>query len=113
MTIETLRIEYPTGYLYINVESFFPCTVQKANKVLRLALRYCSDEHLDDLHETLKLKGKRLLTKEKELEERRLQAPIRSTERKDVSIQIKRIKRERAMLERNAIDLDIMRRKAK
>ena len=113
MIIETFRIEHPTGYLHINVDGFFPCTVRKENKVFRLACRYCSDAHLDDLRETLQEKDKRLLAKEAELEDRRVLAPSRSEEWRDALIQIKRTKRERALLERNIIDLDIMRRKRK
>ena len=113
MTIDILRIDHPTGYLHINVGGFFPCTVRKANKVFRLACRFCSNELLDDFRETLQQQAKRLEIKEAELEDRRVLAPSRSEEWKDALIQIKRTKRERAQLERNIVDLDIMRRKAK
>ena len=104
MIIETFRIDHPTGYLHLYVEQFFPCPVKKANKVFRLACCYCSDEHLEDLLETLRDRAKRLEAKETELEDRRVLAPSRSEEYKDATIQINRAKRERAQLERNIRD---------
>ena len=33
---ETFRITHPTGYLELNTENFFPCTVEKGKRVIRL-----------------------------------------------------------------------------
>ena len=109
MTIDILRIDHPTGYLHISIDRFFPCPVRKASKIFRLACLYCSDEHLEDLRETLQLQAKRLEEKEGELKDRLVLAPSRSEEHKDATIQINRIKRERAQLERNIRELDIRR----
>ena len=109
MTIDTLRIDHPTGYLYISVDRFFPCPVRKASKLFQLACLYCSKEHLDDFRETLRLQAKRLEEKECELKDRLVLAPSHSEEYKDATIQINRVKRERAQLERNIRELDIRR----
>lgn len=37
-----LKINYPTGYIELNLERFFPCPQAKAKKVFRLIHRYCS-----------------------------------------------------------------------
>lgn len=109
MTIDILRIDHPTGYLHFNVDRFFPCPVEKARKIFRLACLYCSDEHLDDFRETLQLRVKRTEEKERELKDRLVLAPSHSEEYKDATIQINRVKRERAQLERNIRELDIRR----
>ena len=109
MTIDILRIDHPTGYLHISADRFFPCPVKKASKLFRLACLYCSDEHLEDFRETLQLKAKHLEEKERELKDRLVLAPSHSEEYKDATIQLNRIKRERAQLERNLKELDIRR----
>lgn len=42
-----LRIEYPTGYMELNMEAAFPATLDRARKIFRLVHRYCSeaDQH--------------------------------------------------------------------
>jgi len=37
-----LKINYPTGYIELNLERFFPCPQTKAKKVFRLIHRYCT-----------------------------------------------------------------------
>ena len=37
-----LKINYPTGYIELNLERFFPCPQSKAKKVFRLIHRYCT-----------------------------------------------------------------------
>ncbi|WP_040210796.1 hypothetical protein [Clostridium polynesiense] len=46
-----LRISYPTGYMEINLEHFFPCTLDKAKKVFSLIYRYSSER---DKHKLMK-----------------------------------------------------------
>lgn len=38
-----LKIIYPTGYMELNLDYFFPCTLDKARKVFSLIHRYSSD----------------------------------------------------------------------
>ena len=42
--MERLRIEYGTGYMELNIETFFPCKMPAARKAARLINSYCSDE---------------------------------------------------------------------
>lgn len=42
--MERIFIQHNTGYLDINIEAFFPCTVQKAKKVFALINRFCPYE---------------------------------------------------------------------
>ena len=37
---KVLHIEYPTGYMNIRMEAFFPCTVKRADKLFRMVRRY-------------------------------------------------------------------------
>ena len=42
--MERLRIEYRTGYMELNIETFFPCKMPAARKAARLINSYCTDE---------------------------------------------------------------------
>lgn len=37
-----LHIQYPTGYMDLKMDAFFPCTVERARKVFKLICLYCS-----------------------------------------------------------------------
>lgn len=54
--MEFLRIEWHRtfdepgeGYMEICSDKFFPCTTEKANKIFKLAGRWCSDETISEL----------------------------------------------------------------
>lgn len=42
--MERIRIDHDSGYLDLNIEAFFPCTIQKARKVFPLINRFCPYE---------------------------------------------------------------------
>lgn len=42
--MERLRIEYGTGYMELNIETFFPCRMPAMRKAARLINSYCTDE---------------------------------------------------------------------
>lgn len=42
--MERIRIDHDSGYLDLNIEAFFPCTIQKARKVFPLINRFCPHE---------------------------------------------------------------------
>ena len=44
-----LKIKYPTGYMELNLDYFFPCTLDKARKVFSLMHRYSSERDKDRL----------------------------------------------------------------
>lgn len=46
---KTLHIGYPTGYMDIRLEKFFPCTMDKARKLFRLVRQYCPPEEKEKL----------------------------------------------------------------
>lgn len=52
--METLRIEYGTGYMELIVKRFFPCPIQKMRKIARLINEHCSDKTRADLLSSLR-----------------------------------------------------------
>lgn len=38
------NIVHPTGWIELNIENFFPCTLTKARKIFSLINRYSSEE---------------------------------------------------------------------
>lgn len=46
---EKLRIIYPTGYIELNLNYFFPCPLNKARKVFSLIHQYSSEADKDRL----------------------------------------------------------------
>lgn len=53
-----LHIQYPTGYMDLKMDAFFPCTVDRARKVFKLICMYCSKSDKDRLLRFLKNKEK-------------------------------------------------------
>jgi hypothetical protein len=54
--MEVLRIEWhrtfdehDEGYMELILDKFFPCTIEKANKIFKLVGRWCSDETIAEL----------------------------------------------------------------
>ena len=47
--IKELKIEYPTGSMEIDLERFFPCSVDKAKKVFSLIYKYSSKKDKEAL----------------------------------------------------------------
>lgn len=39
-----LRIQYPTGYMELNMEALFPATLERAKKLFQLIHRYCTED---------------------------------------------------------------------
>ena len=52
--INTLIVKYPTGYMELKMDRFFPCTVNKANKLFGLFSKYASKEDKNRLITYLK-----------------------------------------------------------
>ena len=55
---ECFRITHPTGYLELNTEKFFPCTVEKGKKVFKLVREHCSEAQKQELLALLLRKAK-------------------------------------------------------
>lgn len=47
--LKKLKIVYPTGYLELNLDYFFPCTLEKARKVFSLIYKYSPEADKDRL----------------------------------------------------------------
>jgi hypothetical protein len=61
-----LKIVYPTGYMELNLEGFFPCPLDKAGKVFSLIYRYSSESDKDRLLAFLRRLEKRYFTQMQE-----------------------------------------------
>lgn len=53
-----LHIQYPSGYMDLKMDAFFPCTVDRARKVFKLVSQYCPKSDKDRLLRFLKNKEK-------------------------------------------------------
>lgn len=53
-----LHIQYPTGYMDLRLDAFFPCTVDRAKKVFKLICQYCPQVDKDRLLHFLREKAK-------------------------------------------------------
>lgn len=47
--VESFQVDHPSGYVRINPDTFFPCTMEKARKLFRLVHRYCSRSQQEEL----------------------------------------------------------------
>lgn len=73
MTNGVFRIEYPTGYMELNVREFFAnANKKRMTKVLKLAKQYCSDIRREELISTMRSEVDRLNEVVKKLESLRL-----------------------------------------
>lgn len=54
-----LHIQYPTGYMDLKMDAFFPCTVDLARKIFRLICQYCPQEEKEKLLRFLQEKERR------------------------------------------------------
>lgn len=52
--MDTLRIDYDSGHMELNVEAFFPCIQQKEKIIFSLIGRWCSEEAKAELLGILK-----------------------------------------------------------
>lgn len=48
-SMNILRIEYPSGYIQIKLDNFFPCTLDKARRICSLVNQYSSESDKDRL----------------------------------------------------------------
>lgn len=55
--MEKLKITHSTGFLELNVDSFFPCTNDKAKKVFKLMQRWSEPEIIEELKVCLQEKA--------------------------------------------------------
>ncbi len=98
---ETFRITHPTGYLELNTENFFPCTVEKGKRVFRLVREHCSEEQKKELLAILLRKAKSYADKALELDRRLDDATLNEKDYADSFSQLKNVKRQHERITRN------------
>ena len=97
---KALHIEYPTGYMNIRMDVFFPCTVKRADKLFRIVRRYCTPSDKDRLLEVLRSLEKKYTDKER-FYSIQVQTTTEEIDRKCNAIQQNEAKRRLAGIQRN------------
>ena len=97
---KVLHIEYPTGYMNIRMDVFFPCTVKRADKLFRIVRRYCTPSDKDRLLEVLRSLEKKYTDKER-FYSIQVQTTTEEIDRKCNAIQQNEAKRRLAGIQRN------------
>lgn len=95
-----LKINYPTGYIELNLERFFPCPQVKAKKVFRLIHCYCTQADKTRLLEFMTRRVTYFENRENECMKNAASAD-RAYEYKYYMAQAKEAVRQREMLQRN------------
>ena len=97
---KVLHIEYPTGYMNIRMDVFFPCTVKRADKLFRIVRRYCTPDDKARLLESLRCLEKKYTDKER-FYSIQVQTTTEEIDRKCNAIQRNEAKRRLAGIQRN------------
>ncbi len=58
--MESLRIEWKTGYMVLNVRAFFPTTDKQSRKIAKLINQYCPKETVEELIQELRSMAEKL-----------------------------------------------------
>ena len=99
------HISYPTGYMDLRLDAFFPCTVVKARKISRLVRNHCSQEQKTDLIAYLVQRAKSLEEQAVELDRRLDACHTDRTEYERVLTDLKETVRKHSQLTRNVRDI--------
>lgn len=97
---KVLHIEYPTGYMNIRMDVFFPCTVKRADKLFRIVRRYCTPADKARLLESLRSLEKKYADKER-FYSMQVQTTTEEIDRKCNAIQQNEAKRRLVGIQRN------------
>lgn len=97
---KVLHIEYPTGYMNIRMDVFFPCTVKRADKLFRIVRRYCTPADKARLLDALRYLEKKYADKER-FYSIQVQTTTEEIDRKCNAIQQNEAKRRLAGIQRN------------
>lgn len=104
---KVLHIEYPTGYMNIRMDVFFPCTVKRADKLFRIVRRYCTPSDKDRLLEVLRSLEKKYTDKER-FYSIQVQTTTEEIDRKCNAIQRNEAKRRLAGIQRNIRQFEVI-----
>jgi len=98
---ECFRITHPTGYLELNTEKFFPCTVEKGKKVFKLVREHCSEAQKQELLALLLRKAKFYADTALRLDSRLDDPALPEKEYADTFSQLKNARRQHERITRN------------
>ncbi len=103
---ESFRIDHSTGYIHINMDTFFPCPVKKAQKFFRLVCLYCSQEQQEWLMRSLLQRADRLEEAESRQKEKLENLNPRDSKWREESNRLRQIRSAREQLQRNIRDYE-------
>ncbi len=109
--IETFRVDHPSGYIEVNVETFFPCTTAKAKKLFRLVRANCSEAQKNELLAALIRKAKSCLEEAMSMEGSLDELACDPKEYQERLRRFKALTRQHTQLTRNIRDLTAGRQK--
>ena len=96
-----LKINYPTGYMELNLDYFFPCPLDKARKVFSLIHRYSSEADKDRLIAFLYGLESRYGAQMQEYADKAMYYPAKSEECREYTSRFKEARRLRQRTSRN------------
>ena len=108
---ESFQIDHRTGYIRINMDTFFPCSVKKAQKLFRLVCMYCNQEQQDWLMDALQKRGERMKAAEERLKQKVESETEGSETWRDDCASLRRLRSSREQLQRNIRDFELRRRR--
>lgn len=108
---ESFRIDHSTGYIHVNMDTFFPCTVKKGQKFFQLVCQHCDREQQDWLMDALLRRAEKLKAAE-EKSETRLAAAVQGTDQwREENARLRSLKSTQERLQRNIRDYEQQRRR--
>lgn len=96
-----IRINHSTGYMEVNMDQFFPCSLQEARKVFALVHRYSSDGDKQKLTDFLKNKEKYCFRKMRLYAEQVMEFHSTTTEYRELMRKFKEAKNLHQRMKRN------------
>lgn len=100
----SFRIVHPTGYVQIETDSFFPCTVEKSKKLFRMVRQYCSQKQQDELLKLMLKRAVQLSNEALRLDNCLSTLDPRSEEYASASHALQQVKRDHTRITRNIED---------
>jgi hypothetical protein len=100
-----LKITYPTGYMELNLDCFFPCTRDKARKIFPLIHRYSSESDKHRLHTFLMRKANICSLQMQEFAKKAASHPLQSKECREL---ISRFKEARLFRQRTNMNIEML-----
>ncbi|WP_026478188.1 hypothetical protein [Alkaliphilus transvaalensis] len=100
-SMKVLKIVYPTGYMEINLDYFFPCTLDKARKVCSLIHRYSTESDKDRLQKYLQGKERMYYSKMSKYADKASSYPENSKEHREYLSKFKEARRLHQRIKRN------------